>query len=233
QAGQLASQLIEFWRSELHELVANRPEDPSAIAQVVAAIEATLPVLKSHWPELALEAVLVRLAAGSIEPIETPRLSSSPRAVAGPAATTPPPTTPTATNTNPAAADAPVITSRPTPAASATKPAATIPNNELWIKALTQIKQHNNSLYALLRSSTAVEFGDGELTLGCRFTFHRDRLQEAKNVQIIETALARVYGRKFRLNVQLETKPAAPAPDASNELVSSALEILGGEVIHE
>lgn len=250
QSGQLAGQLIEFWRGELHELVTNRPEDTSAIIQVVAAIEAMLPVLKSHWPELALEAALVRLAAGPPAELAarlnvdsaTDIAAGSASAPIGSAATSRQATQvtkrPPATETSPATE--PTVTPRPSavgPADTAqtteTSTAATIPEKELWMKALSQIKQHNNSLYALLRSSATVQFMDNELILGCRFAFHRDRLQETKNIQIIESALARVYGRKFRLNIQLETKPPVPASDSSSELVSSALEILGGEVIHE
>jgi DNA polymerase III subunit gamma/tau len=245
QAGQLAAQLIEHWRNELHELVADRPEDPSAIAQVVAAIEAILPVLKSHWPELALEAALVRLATGPFEPADTSRLGDASASFTSSAPAIRRTNATPAAISNPAAADAPAISSQQPSSGSggaitaahesatnATTPSA-IPDPQLWMKALTQIKQHNNSLYALLGSATTVQFDAADLILSCRFAFHRDRLQEAKNIQIIETALARVYGRKFRLVVQLEAKPAAKTPDASNELVSSALEILGGEVIHE
>jgi DNA polymerase-3 subunit gamma/tau len=211
QAGQLASQLIDCWRSELQELVRSRPEDVSAIRQSITAIELMLPVLKSSWPELSLEAAIVRLATGQTGMLTA---AAAPRR--------------SVASTVPTALATPSIQ-------PATSPVGDDKNGQdLWLKALAQIKQRNNSLYALLRSSTSVQFeGDG-VVLGCRFTFHRDRLKEAKNLQIIEQALTRVYGRKLKLSVQLEAKPVAAATaDSSTELMSSALEILGGEVVHE
>ena len=219
QPGQLASQLIDHWRAELHDLINNRAEDTSAIRRVVVAIETMLPVLKSSWPEISLEAALIRLAAGGDGTSEEPTVPQRP-------------VVRSATPTPPIAKPAPV-TRTEEPAATPEPPVA-VPDKDLWQKALNQIKQRNNSLYALLRSSTSIQFEGDRLVLGCRFSFHRDRLKEAKNIQIIEQAIARVYGRKYHVIPQLEAGPPAPvAPDTSSELVSSALEILGGEVIHE
>ncbi len=105
------------------------------------------------------------------------------------------------------------------------------PDKGLWEKALLIIKSQNNSLYALLRSC-AVEINTKEVRLTCRFSFHRDRLLEAKNQQLIERILSQTYGHTLKLICQLETnKPTDVTADPTTELVGSALEILGGEVI--
>ncbi|HSH31875.1 MAG TPA: hypothetical protein VK963_04390, partial [Candidatus Saccharimonadales bacterium] len=105
---------------------------------------------------------------------------------------------------------------------------------ELWPKALLLIKASNNSLYALLRSCAVTVSGE-QVVLTCRFKFHRERLQEPKNRQIIEAALQRVYGTELRVVCQLEVAAAEPAPPPvrDQELVTSALEIFGGEVVDE
>ena len=213
QAARLTSQLIEFWRAQLQSAVSSKEVDPVIIHGAASAIEALLPVLKSNWPELSLETALVRLATTSSAP--------------APVKTTTAPPAPVAVATTAEA--------KATPAPEAPKSESSANSEELWLKALTLIKQQNNSLYALLRSSVSVQFEDDKVLLGCRFTFHRDRLKETKNIQIIEKALARVYGRKYKVVPQLENKPVAAsvATDSSTELVSSALEILGGEVVHE
>jgi len=214
QAGQLASQLMEYWRRQLQELVRERPEDVSALRLNVVAIETILPVLKSSWPELSLEAGIVRLATGQTGP-----LGAAPGVLR-----------------RPVTAKAPVVATAPAEGPATEQPAGDkAPNKDMWLKTLAQIKQHNNSLYALLRSSASVRFEGDEVVLGCRFTFHRDRLKEAKKLQIIEQAVARVYGRKLRVLPELEAKPVAAATtaDSSAELMTSALEILGGEVVHE
>jgi hypothetical protein len=84
----------------------------------------------------------------------------------------------------------------------------------------------------MLCSSCTVHFEANEVILGCRFSFHRDRIRESKNLQIIEQALARTYGRRLKAVPQLEATPTATQDiGPSDELVASALEILGGEVV--
>jgi hypothetical protein len=213
QPGQLARQLIDAWRARLKVAVGEKG-GAAQVTSYVTAIETLLPVLRSAWPELALEAALARLASDAAQPSTRPVTMqlSQPAAVTAPAAPAAP------------------ATATPAPTASP----AEAPSGDMWLKALTQIKQRNNSLYALLRSCT-LEFREDEVVIGCKFGFFRDRLQEGKNIQIIEQALARVYGRKLKVTPQLESKPAtvAASPDTSEELMSSALEILGGEVMGE
>ena len=221
QAGQLALQLIEAWRTSLRDAVRNG--DAATIAAGVAAIEALMPVLRSPWPELSLEAALTGLASGVV----TTTTAKSGALV------------PTQASTRVEQLATPVATKAPvaptSDQAEAALPPGVQPSGDLWLKALTQIKQKNNSLYALLRSSCSTNFEGDQLTLGCRFSFHRDRLKEEKNLKVIEQAMARVYGRKYKVVPQLETKAAAPvasaAAEPSSELMNSALEILGGEVI--
>lgn len=210
QPAQLAAQLTQRWRKQLRLALAEE-QGAEAVEVALGAVEALIPVTRSPWPELALESALVRVASGSV----APSVSAAPTPRAAPT-----PAKPATSTVKPAPTD-----SKPAP-----PPPSGQPNGDLWIKVLTQIKQKNNSLYALLRSSCSVHFEGNEVMLGCRFTFHRDRLKETKNMQVIEQALTRVYGQKFRVLPQIETNPKATA-DPSSELMSSALEILGGEVV--
>ena len=215
QPGQLARQLIDAWSLKVRES-AEKEEDSRKIQRSVMAIETLIPVLKTNWPELALEAALVKLSTGAVDSnmFKKPMTSLVPQSIK-------------AKQIVEKVAEKPTQT----PAAQPTGQ----PSGDLWIKALTQIKQKNNPLYALLRSSVSVHFEGDEVIMGCRFIFHRDRIKEPKNIQLIEQTLARVYGRKYKVLVQLESKPsqATPKVDPSAELMSSALEILGGEVMHD
>jgi hypothetical protein len=98
------------------------------------------------------------------------------------------------------------------------------------MRALAFIKERNNSLYALLRSTT-VRLSDSRLTIHSRFNFHRDRIMETKNRGLIEQSLLKVYGKKLAVIGVVDQKAAPEPVDQASELVSSALEILGGEVI--
>jgi hypothetical protein len=98
---------------------------------------------------------------------------------------------------------------------------------------LVLIKSQNNSLAALLQMYP-VDFGDGEVTIKPRFNFHRDLFNKPSTGGLIEAAASKVYGRPVKVSARTEdtrskTKPAVP--DTNAELVSSALEILGGEIV--
>ena len=109
-------------------------------------------------------------------------------------------------------------------------------NSELWPKVLVLIKSQNNSLCALLQMYP-VDFADGEVTIKPRFNFHRDLFLKPSNRTMVETAAAKVYGRSVKMHARTEenggggTKKRTPKPDPSSELMSSALEILGGEIV--
>lgn len=215
QASQVAQQLTEYWRGVMTQAIGDSPDGVAAklsVDRIVRVVEALIAVHKSPWPELALEAALVRVCLPYMEGTVTasvPRASAAAEAVQVPAAKESP--------------------RKAKPAAAApTGPSAD--DQELWTKALAVIKQRNNSLYALL-CTCSISFKDDTVILGCRFPFHRDRLKEEKHIATVEGALARVYGRKLRVTPQLENRANKPVSDPNSELVSSALEILGGEVI--
>lgn len=99
-----------------------------------------------------------------------------------------------------------------------------------WPKALIEIKSKNNSLYALLQSCEISMQADS-LMIFCRFNFHRDRIREPKNLAVIEKALEAVYNKTITVQCELKTITNEPSVDTSRELVGSAIDILGGELI--
>jgi DNA polymerase III subunit gamma/tau len=211
---QMVSQMIDCWRGLLLALVGasgghaspallQAAKDLYDVNRAVMVIEALMAASRSAWPNLALEAALVKLAASGDS-------QAQPTVVTRPAAT------------------AVVVANSP----SLRPPTAVAAAGSEWTKALQLIKMRNNSLYALMRTCESKFDGD-ELQLVCRFSFHRDRIEESKNRQIIETALKQSYGRGITVTTTVEDKPSVAAPDTSAELVSSALEILGGEVVDE
>jgi DNA polymerase III subunit gamma/tau len=213
QATQLISQLISRWREFLLSSVTSSSIDKTAAAiteaqgpaGIAAIIDSLILASKSSWPDLSLETLIVKHASPVIRPTaSTVQAAPSVATAAEPIASPKPPVVPTSQD-----------------------------DPDLWLKALMMVKQVNNSLYALLRSCGSTINGN-ELVVTCRFNFHKERLQEPKNRQLLEAALARVYGRQIRMAVQLENAGPTPATaDSETELVSSALEILGGEVINE
>jgi DNA polymerase-3 subunit gamma/tau len=237
QAGQVATQLADQWRQILLTAAGATPAPSPALgelastlgpARAATVLEALLEVTRSHWPQLALEATVVKLAAPAPTPVAQPAAAPAP----APAPQAPPkPAKPAATTANPSptpAAPEPAPTTTPaTPSAGATL------KRELWPKVLVLIKSENNSLAALLQMYP-VDFGDGEVTIKPRFNFHRDLFLKPLNRTAIEAAASKVYGRPVKIHARTEEtgkKAGRAKPDPTAELVSSALEILGGEIV--
>lgn len=97
-------------------------------------------------------------------------------------------------------------------------------------KGLSIIKQHNNSLYALLYSGNA-HIDDNRLVVDCRFQFHKQRIEEFRNREMIEKVMSRVCDKPITLECRLKNTPNPSQVDSEEEIVSSAMAILGGEMV--
>ncbi len=105
-----------------------------------------------------------------------------------------------------------------------------VKQEEQLIKSLSVIKNHNNSLYAVLMGSEMSVNGT-EIRVKCRFSFHKDRVSEVRNTSLVEKAFSKVYGHSMHLVTELVPTPNQTTENTTQDLVSSAMAILGGEVI--
>ncbi|HSX47982.1 MAG TPA: DNA polymerase III subunit gamma/tau [Candidatus Nanoarchaeia archaeon] len=218
---QVVQQLTEHWRQLLLAKVGVAAlSDVSDIADLVEAsfisnvIDRLILTAQSPAPRLSLETTLVSLT-------HTPQQTVRPVQSVKPATEEPTP--------QPKPQPTVVAIETPTSTSDNVK-AGPGQESERWLKALSDVKARNNSLYALLRSCKT-DFSDDELVLSCRFGFHRDRIQEPKNRQIIEDALERAFGKSYKVLCQIEPPVAQAEINPASELVSSALKILGGEIV--
>jgi DNA polymerase-3 subunit gamma/tau len=210
QPGQLIAQLIQWWRQLLLVTVGTETSSDPVVVELAAnlslamisrVIESLIDASRSPWPALSLEVALVKMTA-RVERAATPIATFKPQAIE----------------------DVSQIVEDP----------GTSEMSDLWPKALMVIKTKNTNLYALLQSCR-IEFKDDNLLVWSKFNFHRDRLMEAGNRQIIEKGLEKVYGRPISMTAHIDTTakvardPSAATP--ATDLVSSALEILGGEIV--
>lgn len=224
QAGQVAVQLADFWRAVLLASAGASQTDDAAVTavaksttpnQAATIVEALIEIGRSHWPQLALEATVVKLTVGATSSVPEPTVAST-----GPSRR---------------AASSHTKTSSPAEAITTTEtssPTGTL-KAELWPKVLVLLKTENNSLCALLQMYP-VDFNNEEITIKPRFNFHRDLFMKPANRSIIETAASKVYGRPVKFSARTEEtapKSKRAQSDPSSELVSSALEILGGEIV--
>lgn len=166
-------------------------------------------------PALPLELALWKISGGVID-----QSTAAPTAAAVVETSAPAPTAKT-------------TTAKPADAGAPASGETGLNSNVITTKSLSLIKIKNNSLYAVLRSGEPSLEGN-ILIVRCRFRFHKERIEEHKNQTFIEAVFSKVAGRPIELRVQhtgADQSEAASNEEGNEDLVASALEILGGEVI--
>jgi len=103
-----------------------------------------------------------------------------------------------------------------------------------WQQFLLEVKDKNTSIHAVLRVCEPT-FSGSEVSLTFPYKFHKERVEDTKNRELVETVMERVYGEKYRvkciLRTSMATEPAiATRQPANDDLLDDALEIFGGEV---
>ncbi len=79
-----------------------------------------------------------------------------------------------------------------------------------WHEVLAAVKPFNHSVEAFLRAARPREMVKGELVMEVFYPFHKDKLEEPRNRQIVEVGLEKVMGQKvvFRCVLANNKKPA-------------------------
>ncbi|MBC7224405.1 MAG: hypothetical protein H5T59_09070, partial [Anaerolineae bacterium] len=132
-----------------------------------------------------------------------------------------------------AASPAPRATPRP---ASPAQPAAAGPKIDAatlkaeWGRVLAEVRPHSRQVEAVLRGSCEpLSIEDGVVTIGFYHQFHKGRVEEARNRELVQEAVSRVLGSPHRIRCVLvprgassggggpkaERKPAPPEPPAA------------------
>lgn len=94
--------------------------------------------------------------------------------------------------------------------------------DDWWPQFLTKLKNHNNSLSYFLANSKIDEQTDDEIKTSVKYSFHRDRLMEQKNRQLIESVIQQVVGKKLIFICAVSSSPSM-----EEDLAQAAEEILG------
>lgn len=108
-----------------------------------------------------------------------------------------------------------------------------------WREILEELKLHNHSLTAILKTCQPVGLENGSVVISCKYSFHKDKLQKVANRTIIEKVAAIILKTEVTvkfiseddaLRMGYRIEEANPAKEG-NDLVGSALEMFGGEVV--
>ena len=208
-AAQVAKQLGQRLRQQV---LNGKPQSYS-----FELMEKLLEVPVAHDPESYLELVVLSQALASTVPAAAPRPAAPAAAavtpIAAPIVTQPlkaqaPPPKKAAVEP-PAPAPEPV-TDEPETNTDHGEPLAEV-DAAIWPGVLGSLKKTHNTLYGIVRMGTPVFYEDA-VELHFTFAFHKKRLGEAKNQQVVMGVLKDITGRDMGLRCVLDPK-GAPKPE--------------------
>lgn len=75
-----------------------------------------------------------------------------------------------------------------------------------WSAILTAVKPYNHSLVAFLRASRPMKVDDDALTLEVFYKFHKERLEEKKNREILEKVVSDIIGADTKVKFVLSER---------------------------
>jgi DNA polymerase-3 subunit gamma/tau len=105
-----------------------------------------------------------------------------------------------------------------------------------WAELLNALRPRNLSLEALVRSCEPVAVEGDVVVLGFTHSFHRSKVEEDHNKQIVEEALSDLIGQRYRVRcvlAQRDSKAASSAEQmiADDPVVRAAVEDLGAQIV--
>lgn len=80
-------------------------------------------------------------------------------------------------------------------------------SEEVWREVLLQVKQVNTSIEALLKAAKPLGVDGQTLNLAVYYKFHKERLEEARHRQILESVLGKIFGKPMKVICSLSSPP--------------------------
>ncbi len=103
---------------------------------------------------------------------------------------------------------------------------------EAWWKDLVQhIKPLNSPLATLLKNSPLQETVGTRVTIGVKYLFHKEHLENTKNMALILETLETVSGQPLAFRVIIAKNKDEPALAQTVDALGDAIKIFGGELV--
>lgn len=103
--------------------------------------------------------------------------------------------------------------------------------HERWKEVLAVSKKHNHSLALILKVATPVSIAGDVVTLGFRYAFHADRLDDLATKKIARRILEEVFARPLDVRTSVVQSEGTAAPQPATSFVSDILSTFGGKVV--
>jgi DNA polymerase-3 subunit gamma/tau len=250
----------EDLRPQLEAQAANF--SPRTLARTVRLFNQAVVEAKGGWqPQLPLEMAFIESTLPSEPENSGPREQSSPANPhpSSPAHRPTPPAKPrstpaSATSPSPSPSQSPKTVREPAPAYGSLAPGDGSLTPEMlqsrWPEFLNALRPRNLSLEALVRACDPVAVEGDVVELAFVHSFHRSKVEEDQNRQIIEDVLSDLIGQRYRVRCVLAQREQPPAPStpafqerkpvlsaeqivAEDPVVRAAVEDLGAQVVQQ
>lgn len=207
---------------------------PGQLIMVIeAAMKRRIEIKSAAVPQLPLELFVVEtslILKGTPIVRELPKTSAS----VAPVVAAPIEKKITPTTTNPivvkeaAQEPAPTITRRHTG-----EPLKTTLDNikSKWNDIITQVDESMHSLTFILKMCSFQSLSDSYLALTVPYSFHKQKLEEAKSKKLVEQALENVFGEKIFITCSIAEGTPAPTTTTVDTSLNDVALAFGGQVI--
>ena len=114
-----------------------------------------------------------------------------------------------------------------------------------WCEILEEVKPHNHSLTAFLKTCQPIDVRGNEVIISCLYSFHKDKLAKVESRSIVEKVIEEILKEKVLLKFitkdeaekmgykveEINFTKKENKKEESDDLVNSALNMFGGEVV--
>jgi DNA polymerase-3 subunit gamma/tau len=220
QPAHIAKQLGARWRDRMLATSTGTADD-------FALLQKLLDVPSAHAPKAYLEIVLLAYALTSTETAGTTTQTAAPTKTSSAPAVDNEPSTQTASEPQVAAEPLELVSEKPSEQAAELSPkepmTLTALDENLWPQVLAELKKKHNTLYGVVRMARPRFVDAGTLELGFGFAFHRKRVDEAKNQEIIAQAIKALSGQTIAITCIGGDAKSEPMP-AARGIASAGVE---------
>ena len=84
------------------------------------------------------------------------------------------------------------------------KPAANSKTDKLFMELIEKVNEHNRSVAGFLRGCSIKSFESGKLTLETGYKFHKEKLEDAKTMKVLEQVMEEINGNKVDIIILLK-----------------------------
>lgn len=102
-----------------------------------------------------------------------------------------------------------------------------------WIATLEELKKYNHSLVLALKVCCLLDFKDGILTLGFGFKFHKERINNKKNLDILKKIFKKILGEEIEIKCVVDDKLVNQEVREREDSLQNILDTFGDKVIEK